>query len=154
MHLYRNGKLRAGCILSPSISLNCAFARVAFRELSKETYDQRTIQFKELFCDYPGFCLPDSYFTDCGKKKPSQFERDFAKINKAFWSKWHPPAARLQYERQFSTAKWKSLSNRNTLSVSVKLAMFSSYSTKSFFHSSHCLSPNQCFILTCMTSRG
>ena len=74
-----SSQTRAGCILSPSISLNCAFARVAFRELSKETYDQRIIQFKELFCDYPGFCLPDSYFTDSGKKKPSQFERDFAK---------------------------------------------------------------------------
>ena len=76
----------AGCILNPLIVIKCAFARVALRELSKETTDQCTIQFKELFCDYPGFQLPDSYFTKCyGKKKPSQFERDLAKINKAFF---------------------------------------------------------------------
>ena len=81
-----------GCILHPAIMINCAFARVAFRELSHETPDERTTHFKELFCQYPGFHLPDSYFTQCnGKKNPSQFEKDLTRINKAFSSKWNPP---------------------------------------------------------------
>ena len=125
-----------GYILHPSIRINCAFARVALRELSKETPDQRIIQFKQLFCEYPGFHLPDSYFTKCsGKKHPSQFEKDQARINKAFSSKWHPAAARLQYERQFSITKWKGLSSdlKHKHCLSVKLALYNSHSTKSFF---------------------
>ena len=101
-----------GCVLHTSIKINCAFSRVAFRELSKENPNQRVTQFKQLFCEYPGFHLSDSYFMESnGKKNPSQFERDCSRINDAFSSKWHPPAARLQYECQFSTTKWKGLSS-------------------------------------------
>ena len=106
-----SSKASTGCILHPAIMINCAFARVAFRELSQEP-EQRATHFKELFCEYPGFQLPDSYFTECnGKRNPTQFDKDLARVNKAFSSKWHPPAARLQYERQFATSKWKSLSS-------------------------------------------
>ena len=101
-----------GCILHPAITINCAFARVAFRELSHVTPEERATHFKENFCQYPGFHLPDSYFTQHnGKKNPSQFEKDLTRINKAFSSKWNPPAARLQYECQFAVRKWKALSS-------------------------------------------
>ena len=105
-----SSKASTGCVLHPAIQINCAFVRVAFRELSHEEPELRATRFKELFCEYPGFQLPDSYFTECnGKKNPSQFDKDLARINKAFCSKWHP-AARLQYECQFATSKWKNLS--------------------------------------------
>ena len=42
-----------GCILHPAITINCAFARVAFRELSHETPEERATHFKENFCQYP-----------------------------------------------------------------------------------------------------
>lgn len=107
------------CIKMASLNINCACARVAFRELSTQPSEQRVSMFKTLFSEYPGFTLPDSYYTQSTNKAPSQFERDCAHVNKAFSSKWHPATARVQYESQFSTSKWKSLSadekNKHTL---------------------------------------
>jgi hypothetical protein len=97
------------CIKQTSLSINCAYARVAIRELSKQPSEQYVIMFKSLFSEYPGFTLPDSYFTPNTSKVPSQFDRDCARVNKAFSSKWHPTNARVQYESQFSTTKWNSL---------------------------------------------
>ena len=144
-----------GCIRHPSIMVNCAYARVAFRELSKQEPDQRVTQFKQLFCEYPGFHLSDSYFQRCcGKRNPSQFERDHTQMNKAFSSKWHPSAARSQYECQFSITKWKALPSAIKQKHSLKLALFNFYNTRSFFLSNLCLSLNRCFTSTHMTSRA
>ena len=68
-----------------SLSINCAYSRVAIRELSKQPSEQHVIVFKSLFSEYPGFMLPDSYYTQNISKAPSQFDRDCARVKRHYF---------------------------------------------------------------------
>ena len=103
-------------MLPTPLVVNCGFARVAIKELSKtgkgiqfKNIDKknRSEQFKTHF-HIPTFGLPDNYFTH--GKHDSQFNRHCDKILTGFSMRWNPPTGLKDYLERFSMQNWKKLS--------------------------------------------
>ena len=93
-----------------SIAFNCAFARVAIRELTPAkrgckahaiNKDKRAHEFKKLF-DIPTFKLDDHYFSD-HSRHTSLFNEHCETILSGFSKPWHPVPSRMKYIQTFST---------------------------------------------------
>ena len=97
-----------------TLDFNCGFARCAIREYTPKgstllDKSQRESNFRDLFRDCPNYGLASSYFAILNPKHGSLFDRHCEKIIAAWNKKWHPKESRNEYERTFSTSKWKAL---------------------------------------------
>ena len=91
--------------------INCGFARVAIRTLSRTgiTKQDRQEQFQEMFKPVSGYFKGREYFDEQDKNRETRFERGCKHIIKQFNKKWHPTGARCEYMATFSPESWKRL---------------------------------------------
>ena len=112
---YPDSQMASNCVRYTTIEVNCAFARVAIRELTPKIHgyqqintQKRALEFRELFKDCSNYGIEDSYFEQ--DRNDSMFNRDCSRILGIFKKKWNPKEARVEYEETFSSARWKALS--------------------------------------------
>ena len=95
--------------------LNCGFARVAIRELSRmrkgssaRSLDRkaRAKEFEKLFSEVSTFERPADYFDECIN---SHFNKHCKYINECFSHKWPVPGSKEEYSKFFAICVWKDM---------------------------------------------
>ena len=91
--------------------INCGYARVAIRTLSRAHNDKesRQTQFQAMFKPVSGYIPNTTYFEPQEKQRDSKFDRGCTQVLKQFNKKWHPNGARCEYMATFSPECWKHL---------------------------------------------
>ena len=94
--------------------VNCGYARVAIRTLSKacndkECQQRRQTQFQDMFKQVSGYLPDKTYFEPQEKQRDSKFDRGCMQVLKQFNKKWNPNSAHCEYMATFSPECWKHL---------------------------------------------
>ena len=103
-------------MLKTSLQVNCGFARVGIRELSKIQqgskrsgldFNHIEAQFRMHF-DIPSFQVPENLFLPDSRKQ-TPFKRRCIIINDVFSKSWSSTSHKTQYMEAFSLPKWETL---------------------------------------------
>lgn len=106
------------CIKHITSVINCGYARVAIRSLSKPNHGgaginkaERMEMFRRQFKSVPSY-FPDPSIFESSSSSESAFDRGCKKILTQFSQKWHPTESRCSYTATFSVENWKQLPNK------------------------------------------